>query len=132
MNDNSALWSNFDLGQPSYTTPLTPHSEAVATAQGGANQTTDVQFLTARPPVNCWTAMVSNSTIQVSLSKDRGNSLVTLKAGLTVNFLAQAQGQYTVTANGEIVDEGDIYKLDGTVLGIFTSVAKSGSIKRLT
>ena len=113
------------LGQV-VTTPLTPNSKAQTSATGDAGQDTTVQFLSN--DVIYWTAMVSNSNLSVSLAADRGNDVVTFKAGLTVKFLPQSGGEYIVTVDGNIIDSGSEYQLTGKYLGKFGA---SGEVMRM-
>lgn len=121
--------SSIYLGQ-SATTPLTPNSQAVTSTTGDPSQDTTVKFETQRVPY--WTALVSNGNTQVVLEKDVGSSVVTFKRGLTVQFLAQSQGQYIVTATGEIADGGSTYQLTGKFLGCFNIGAAAGRVNRVS
>lgn len=108
---------NFAAGQTT-NTPLTPNSNAVASASGDVNDDTTVAFQ-YNNVTTYWSATVSSATQTVTLSADRGNSVVRFRKGLTLTYLAQAGGLYTVTVDGTITDSGSDYVLTGRTLGTF-------------
>lgn len=107
----------FEAGQ-TVNTPLTPNSNAVSSATGDTNDDTTISFYYNKE-IPYWSPMVSSSFTSASLSKDMGNAVVTFKEGLTVDYLPQAGGMYTVTVTGEIDDGGTIYNLKGKSIGTF-------------
>ncbi|MBV9773525.1 MAG: hypothetical protein JO040_06220 [Gemmatimonadetes bacterium] len=107
----------FEAGQ-STNTPLTPNSNAVASASGDSNDDTTVAFQ-YNNITTYWSPTVSSATTDVSLGANRGNGVVTFVKGLTVSYLAQAAGMYTVVVSGTIVDSGSEYTLTGRSLGSF-------------
>jgi len=113
----------FEAGQTT-NTPLTPNSNAKASASGDANDDTQIQFLYNNTIVY-WSPSVSSAFTEVTNDRDRGNAVVTFKKGLKVEYLAQAGGMYTVTVTGVIVDSGSPYHLTGKSLGSFPQ-AQSG------
>lgn len=113
----------FESGQ-STNTPLSPNSNAVAAASGDANDDTQISFL-YNNIIPYWSPGISSANTSATNDRDRGNGVVTFKKGLTVEYLSQAQGKYTVIVSGTIVDGGGEYNLTGKSLGTFPSKASS-------
>ncbi len=111
----------FEAGQ-STNTPLTPNSNAVAAASGDTNDNTQISFF-YNNIIPYWSPAISSANTTVTNDRDRGNAVVTFKKGLTVEYLPQAQGKYTVIVSGTIVDGGGEYVLTGKSLGTFPSKA---------
>jgi hypothetical protein len=111
----------FEGGQ-SVNTPLTPNSNAVTVASGDRNDTTNCSFL-YNNIIPYWGPQVSSSNTTATLGIDIGNGVVTFKKGLTVQYVAQTGGYYTVVVTGDIVDSLSLYSLTGKSLGTFPQVA---------
>lgn len=111
----------FEAGQTT-NTPLTPNSNAVASASGNANDDTTIAFQ-YNNITTYWSPTVSSPTPDVTLGSNRGNGVVTFVKGLEVLYLAQAGGMYTVVVNGTIIDSGSEYTLQGRSLGSFPQKA---------
>lgn len=108
---------NFQAGQ-STNTPLTPNSNAVASASGDSNDDTTVAFM-YNNITSYWTPTVSSATTEVTLGQDRGNGVVIFRKGLMLQYLPQATGIYTVVVTGTITDSGSDYSVMGRTLGSF-------------
>ena len=110
-------YKTFEAGQTT-NTPLTPNSNAICASTSDKNDTTNLSFL-YNNTIPYWSPSVSSGNTIITLSNDVGNGVVTFKSGLTVTYLAQSGGMYTVTVDGEIEDSGSVYKLTGKSLGTF-------------
>lgn len=115
--------NTFEAGQ-STNTPLTPNSNALASASGDQTDDTQLAFM-YNNVVAYWSPALSSSNTSVTNDRDRGNGVVTFKKGLMVEYLSQAGGMYTVVVTGDIVDSGSTYSLTGKSLGSFPSKAAS-------
>lgn len=118
----SSRITDFEAGQ-SVNTKLTPNSNCVASASGDDNDDTQLAFQ-YDANISYWSPSVSSSTEQAINDRDRGNTVVRFLKGLTVTYLAQGNGLYTVTLDGEIKDSGTTYAITGKSLGSFKSRAK--------
>jgi len=103
------------------TTTLSPNSSVVVTASGDTNNDTQLGFQVSNggTPIIYWSPLVSSSSLTAVNDKNRGNGVVTFAAGLTVTFLPQSEGYYTVTLDGTIIDSGTAYPQTGKSLGMF-------------
>lgn len=108
---------NFQAGQ-STNTPLTPNSNAVASASGNVNDDTSVAFQ-YNNITTYWSPTVSSATPEVTLGQDRGNGVVTFRKGLLLQYQSQTAGIYTVLVTGTITDSGSDYNVQGRTLGSF-------------
>ncbi len=114
-------YTRFEAGQTT-NTPLTPNSNAICTATGGKNDTTNASFL-YNNITPYWSPSVGSDNTTVTLGEDRGNGVVMFKTGLKVTYIAQSGGMYTITVDGEIEDSGSLYTLTGKSLGTFPKSA---------
>jgi len=103
----------------SVNTPTSPNSNVVTTPSGDTNNTTFLSFqYQGRIPV--WTPVVSQAQPSVTLGNDIAIGTTVWMKGITVQYAALGSTQYTVTiTQGEIADNGGLYRLSGTLLGIF-------------
>jgi|TARA_R110000751_G_scaffold35861_10_gene88076 hypothetical protein len=99
------------------TTSITPNSETVTTSQNSINNTIVVAFKTGN--ATYWTAMLSTAGIDVSLSDNRGNAVVTFQKGLSIHMTANGSAGFTIFLSGKITDDSTEYSLTGAVLGTF-------------
>jgi hypothetical protein len=113
----SSSAGDFAAGQ-STNTPLTPNSNAVASASGDSNDDTTVAFQ-YNGVTTYWSPTVSSATTDVTLGANRGNGVVMFQKGLQLSYLAQAGGIYTIVVSGTITDSGSEYVLTGRSLGSF-------------
>ncbi|NER92714.1 MAG: hypothetical protein F6J86_02435 [Symploca sp. SIO1B1] len=111
------------LGQSSVNTQLTPNSNAVAVPSGDSNNTTQFAFQYNNTQT-FWSPSVSTGFTTATNAADVGNSIVTFTKGLTVQYLPQSAGMYTVIVTGTIIDGGTQYPLKGQFLGSFPSSAQ--------
>jgi len=109
----------FNAGQ-TVNTPLTPNSNSIAVPSGDSNDTTNLSFL-YNNIIPYWSPQVSSSNTTTTLGSDIGNGVVTFKQGLTVMYVPQQGGVYTVVLTGDIVDGNSLYKITGKSLGVFPS-----------
>ena len=121
MASDMKVIEDFEAGQTTNTI-LTPNSNATCTASGDTNDTTQCSFL-YNNSIPYWSPSVGSGNRTVELGSDVGNAVVTFKAGLTVSYLPQSGGFYTITVDGQIEDSGSIYNLTGKSLGTFSSKA---------
>lgn len=100
-------------------TPTSANSNVVTTPSGDTNNTTFLSFqYQGRIPI--WTPIVSQAQNSAVLGEDRWIGSTIWKKGITVQYSALGSTQYTVTiTEGEIIDDGALYKLNGLLLGIF-------------
>lgn len=100
-------------------TPTSPNSNVVTTPSNDPNNTTFLSFqYQGRIPV--WTPVVSQAQTEAALGEDITIGATTWRAGMKVQYAALGSTQYTVTiVSGEIVDDRGLYRLNGTLLGIF-------------
>jgi hypothetical protein len=113
---------DFEAGQTT-NTQLTPNSNATCAASGDSNDTTQLAFL-YNNLIPYWSPSVGSGNTTATLGMDRGNAVVMFMKGLTVTYIAQAGGTYTVVVDGSITDSGSVYQLTGKSLGIFNSKVK--------
>jgi hypothetical protein len=113
----------FEGGQ-SVNTPLTPNSNTVTVASGDRNDTTNCSFL-YNNIIPYWGPQVSSANTSITLGQDIGNGVVTFKKGLTVQYVAQTGGYYTLLVTGEIVDSMSLYTITGRSLGTYPQASKS-------
>jgi hypothetical protein len=113
--------TDFEAGQI-VNTKLTPNSNCIASASGDDNDDTQLAFQYDNNTTYWSPAVSSGSDVAVN-DRDRGNTIVRFLKGLTVSYLAQSGGLYTVTLDGEIKDSGTIYVMTGKTLGTFKSRA---------
>jgi hypothetical protein len=99
------------------TTLVTPDSQTVATSLNNPNNQITIVFRTGN--VTYWTVMLSTSVVNVVLSSNRGNAVVTFQQGLTVHLTANGSAGFNIFLSGNIVDDGTTYSLTGTYLGTF-------------
>lgn len=104
-------------GEPQ-TTVLTPDSDALAASLGNANSAITVAFRVRG--VTYWTVLLSSADVDVALSNNRGNAVVTFHQGLAVRLTANGAAGFNLFASGTIVDDGASYALTGVFLGTFT------------
>lgn len=120
MNANVKV-TDFEAGQ-SVNTKLTPNSNCITSASGDDNDDTQLAFMYDNN-ITYWSPAVSSGSDEVVNDRDRGNTVVRFLKGLTVTYLPQAGGLYTVTLDGEIKDSGSTYVMTGKTLGTFKSRA---------
>jgi hypothetical protein len=111
--------TDFEAGQ-SVNTKLTPNSNCVASASGDDNDDTQLAFQYDNN-ISYWSPAVSSGSDVAINDRDRGNTTVRFLKGLTVTYLAQSGGLYTVILDGEIRDSGTTYVMTGKTLGTFKS-----------
>jgi hypothetical protein len=104
-------------GEPQ-TTLLTPDSDALATSLGNPNNGITIVFRTRGTAY--WTTLLSSSNVNVALSNNRGNAIVTFQKGLTVYMTANGAAGFNLFLSGTIVDDGTSYAITGLFLGNFT------------
>lgn len=113
--------TNFEAGQ-TVNTKLTPNSNCITSASGDDNDDTQLAFQYDNN-TTYWSPSVSSGAREVVNDRDRGNATVRFLKGLTVSYLAQSGGMYTVVVDGEINDSGSTYLMVGKTLGTFKSRA---------
>ncbi len=118
MNANAKI-TDFEGGQ-SVNTKLTPNSNCIANATGDDNDDTQLAFQYDNI-TTYWSPAVSSGSDTTTNDRDRGNATVRFLKGLTVTYLPQSGGQYTVVVDGEIKDSGSTYVMTGKTLGTFKS-----------
>jgi hypothetical protein len=112
----------------SQTTALTPNSNCTAVGSGDTNNSTTIQFYSPQNGVVWWTAVVSNALKTAVLAGDIGNAVVTFKQGLTLTYAATGTaGAYNVFLSGNIVDNGSLYTMAGSVVYMSTG-ATTGTV----
>ncbi|MBT2117098.1 hypothetical protein KK141_09810 [Dyella sp. LX-66] len=111
--------TDFEAGQ-TVNTKLTPNSNCVASASGDDNDDTQLAFQYDNN-ISYWSPAVSSGSDVAVNDRDRGNTTVRFLKGLTVTYLAQSGGLYTVVLDGEIRDSGTTYVMTGKTLGTFRS-----------
>jgi hypothetical protein len=99
------------------TTSLTPDSQSLTTSLSNANNQIKIAFSTGG--VVYWTVMLSTSAVDVALSSNRGNAVVTFQKGLNAHLTANGSAGFNIFLSGNIVDDGTTYSLVGTYLGTF-------------
>lgn len=100
------------------TTVLTPNSDALASSLGNPNNALTIAFRVRG--VTYWTVLLSSADVDVALSNNRGNAVVTFHNGLAVHLTANGAAGFNLFANGTIVDDGTSYVLTGVFLGTFS------------
>ncbi|WP_266156561.1 hypothetical protein [Dyella silvatica] len=111
--------TDFEAGQ-SVNTKLTPNSNCITSASGDDNDDTQLAFQYDNN-ITYWSPAISSSSGDAINDRDRGNTVVRFLKGLTVSYLAQSGGLYTVVLDGEIKDSGTTYVMTGKTLGTFKS-----------
>lgn len=100
------------------TTMITPNSQTVAVSLSNPNNAIMIVFRTGN--VTYWTVMLSTSVIDVVLSSNRGNAVVTFRKGLALHLTANGSVGFNVFMSGDIVDDQTKYSITGAYLGTFT------------
>lgn len=100
------------------TTVLTPNSDALAASLGNPNNAMTIAFRVRG--VTYWTVLLSSADIDVALSNNRGNAVVTFHQGLAVHLTANGAAGFNLFASGTIVDDATSYALTGAFLGTFS------------
>jgi len=100
----------------SQTTQLTPNSNSVAVGSGDPNLSTLININAPVNGITYWAPSVSTGFKSVTLSADTGNSTVTFKKGLKVTMNQIGSTGYNVLLDGEIVDNGTVYPVTGTLI----------------
>jgi hypothetical protein len=100
----------------SQTTQLTPNSNSVAVGSGDPNLSTLININAPVNGITYWAPSVSTGFKSVTLSADTGNSTVTFKKGLKVTLNQIGSTGYNVLLDGEIVDNGTVYPVTGTLI----------------
>jgi hypothetical protein len=116
---------DFEAGQ-TVNTKLTPNSNCVTSASGDDNDDTQLAFQYDNN-ISYWSPAVSSGSDVAVNDRDRGNTVVRFLKELTVTYLPQAGGLYTVILDGEIKDSGTTYVMTGKTLGTFKSRAAQQS-----
>ncbi|MBB4952055.1 hypothetical protein H4S14_000097 [Agrobacterium vitis] len=99
------------------TTQITPNSFTVASSLNNANNALTIAFQTGN--VTYWTAQLSTANVNVMLSANRGNAVVTFRRGLSLQLIANGSAGFNIFLTGVVSDDGTEYSLTGAFLGTF-------------
>jgi hypothetical protein len=98
-------------------TLLSPNSISLTSSVQSINN--DHWVILQTGGVTYWTALLSNSNVDVILPNDRGNAVVTFRQGLIARLSANGSGGLQIFLSGKITDDLTEYNIVGKLIGSF-------------